>query len=208
MSRITELKPRKKPRQLRAESTVDAILEATARVLMEDGYDRASTNRIAKRAGVSVGSLYQYFPSKESLVLEVARRHSNEMIGVLATAAVELANEPIDVAIGTYVRAMLAAHAVNPELHKVMVEQVMHLGIENVDDLQEQARQLVKAYLTLHANEILPKNIEMAAFVLVSAVGRVTHGAVLYAPEHLEDRAFEDELCALIRRYLLGSPAA
>jgi len=207
MSQTTELKPRKRPRQRRAQATVDAIVEATARILLEDGYDKTSTNRVAKRAGVSVGSLYQYFPSKEALVLEVARRHSDEMIGVLQQASIDLAGEPIPQAIRTYVKAMLAAHAVDPPLHKVMVEQVLHLGLDNIDDLQERARTLVSAYLTLHADEILPKNIEIAAFVLVSAVESVTHGAVLYAPEHLDDPAFEDELCALIQRYLLGSAA-
>jgi len=60
--------PRKKPRQERSVATVEVILDATARVLCSTGYDRASTNRIAMSAGVSVGSLYQYFPSKEALV--------------------------------------------------------------------------------------------------------------------------------------------
>ena len=205
MAKKTTLEPRKMPRQRRAKETVDAILEATARILMEDGYDKCSTNRVAKRAGVSVGSLYQYFPSKEALVLEVFRRHSDAMIGVLQQSAVELASAPIPDAIRSYVRAMLAAHAVDPVLHKVMVEQVMHLGLDHIDDLQQRARGLVRTYLALHAHEILPADLDMAAFVLVSAVESVTHGAVLYAPEHLQDPAFEGELCALIERYLLGA---
>ena len=68
MAKRTRTAPRKKPKQERSQATVDAILVATARVLCETGYDRASTNRIALAAGVSVGSLYQYFPSKEALV--------------------------------------------------------------------------------------------------------------------------------------------
>jgi AcrR family transcriptional regulator len=63
-------KPRTNPRKLasqeRSRLTVDALLEATARILVKDSYDRASTNRIADAAGVSIGSLYQYFPSKEA----------------------------------------------------------------------------------------------------------------------------------------------
>src|SRR5213082_1988183 len=71
--------PRKRPRQDRSKATVDAILTATARILMADGYDRASTNRIALAAGVSVGSLYQYFPSKEALVAALVENHLGRM---------------------------------------------------------------------------------------------------------------------------------
>ena len=66
MRAIPTTSPRRRPRQARAQATVDAIVKATARVLVDEGYDRASTNRVALAAGVSIGSLYQYFPSKEA----------------------------------------------------------------------------------------------------------------------------------------------
>ena len=75
--------PRKSASQERSRITIDTILEATARVLMKDGYDRASTNRIAAAAGVSIGSLYQYFPSKEALVAAVSERHSREVLQLM-----------------------------------------------------------------------------------------------------------------------------
>ena len=68
---------RKRPRQERARVTVDALLDATAQVLIKDGYDGLSTNRVAAVAGVSVGSLYQYFPSKEALVAALLDRYSD-----------------------------------------------------------------------------------------------------------------------------------
>jgi AcrR family transcriptional regulator len=71
MARKPATNPRKSASQERSRLTVEALLEATARVLMKDGYDRASTNKIAAVAGVSIGSLYQYFPSKEALVAAV-----------------------------------------------------------------------------------------------------------------------------------------
>src|SRR3569833_3611546 len=64
-------KPRKDASQDRSRATVDALIEATARILVREGFDKASTNRIAEKAGVSVGSLYQYFPCKEALVVVV-----------------------------------------------------------------------------------------------------------------------------------------
>src|ERR1700733_5846515 len=90
MAKRTRTAPRKKPRQGRSQATVDAILVATARVLCATGYDRASTNRIALAAGVSVGSLYQYFPSKEALVAALVERHIDEMTSLVRTKLVEV----------------------------------------------------------------------------------------------------------------------
>src|SRR5580658_10125349 len=93
--------PRKKPRQGRSLATVDAILDATARVLCTTGYDRASTNRIALAAGVSVGSLYQYFPSKEALVAALAARHMAAMTALVTAKLSEVAKAPMADAVRT-----------------------------------------------------------------------------------------------------------
>src|SRR3546814_9174202 len=78
LRRLPDTNPRKLPRQERSKATVEAILIAATQVLIEDGYERATTARVAERAGVSVGSLYQYFPNKEALVgtlVEIGRAH-------------------------------------------------------------------------------------------------------------------------------------
>src|SRR3954469_14460843 len=108
--------PRKLPRQGRSKATVEAILAATAKVLAKEGYEGASTNRIAKVAGVSVGSLYQYFPSKEALVSAVIDRHSEELSALLTAKMAELASAPIQVMAGQMVRAMFEMHAHEPAL--------------------------------------------------------------------------------------------
>src|SRR4029450_12583732 len=77
MGRKLQTNPRKSASQERSRLTVNTILEATTRVLLKEGYDRASTNKIAAVAGVSIGSLYQYFPSKEALVAAVIYRHTH-----------------------------------------------------------------------------------------------------------------------------------
>src|SRR6516164_9371104 len=98
MARRPRTSPRKTASQQRSRLTVDALIEATARVLTRDGYDRASTNRIAAVAGVSIGSLYQYFPSREALVAAVIDRHVHEMFQVVRDALVKVATRPIEVA--------------------------------------------------------------------------------------------------------------
>src|SRR5215472_19289867 len=99
MAPRTRTAPRKKPRQQRSQATVYAILDATARVLCTTGYDRASTNRIALAAGVSVGSLYQYFPSKEALVAALAEQHVEQMTNLVRLKLAEVASAPIPVAV-------------------------------------------------------------------------------------------------------------
>src|SRR5690242_21861949 len=80
MARKPLTNPRKEACQERSRATVDALVQATARILVKEGFDKASTNRIAQVAGVSVGSLYQYFPSKEALVAAVIERHQQALM--------------------------------------------------------------------------------------------------------------------------------
>ena len=200
--------PRKAPKQRRSQQTVDAILEATARVLVQEGYSKASTNRIAKVAGVSIGSLYQYFPSKEALVMALAEQHCNAMLELLSQTAADLADAPIAVAVRSYVKAMLRAHSVEPELHRVLVSQMLHIGLEHMHAIEEASRRIVRMYLELRRNEILPKDLDAAAFVLVTTVEAITHRAVLESPERLSAPALEEELCAIVLRYLTGTDGA
>ena len=128
MSHKARTTPRKRPKQDRSKVTVDAILTAAAHILTEDGYDNANTNRIAKRAGVSVGSLYQYFPNKEAIVTALRDRHVNEMMAIVEFAWNKFANCPLEIALYEIVRASVVAHAVAPALHKVLNEQVPRLN--------------------------------------------------------------------------------
>ncbi|MGO4113665.1 TetR/AcrR family transcriptional regulator [Rhizobium ruizarguesonis] len=71
----SSLKPRKRPQQARASATLDAIFEATIQLLVKDGYPMLTTTRVAERAGVSVGTMYQYFPHKQALIYAVSERY-------------------------------------------------------------------------------------------------------------------------------------
>ena len=200
-----QLTPRKEPRQKRSRATVDAIIEATARVLVEEGYDKASTNRIAAVAGVSVGSLYQYFPSKEALLWSLCERHSQFMLDQLRALEPVLLKQSIPDTVRAYVRTMVATHAVRPELHRVVMAQMIQLQPARILELEKLAIDLVRSLLARVADDILPTDLDTAAFVLVTAVESITHRAVLGAPERLNSSALEDEICALVLRYLLGS---
>lgn len=202
MSLILPVEARKAPRQRRSRETVDVILAATARVLASDGYARASTNRIAEVAGVSVGSIYQYFPNKDALVLAVAEEHAAEMTRLLVEVAGTAALGDLASAIRRFVEGMIAAHAIDPALHRALVQQVLHLGGEVLHETQEQVRALVVGLLEPFRERLGVSDLEVAAFVLVSTVESVIHSAVFEKPELLVYPAFADELTRLVTRYL------
>ncbi|MDQ0568819.1 AcrR family transcriptional regulator [Variovorax paradoxus] len=83
--------------------TVENLIEATARILVKEGFDKASTNRIAEVAGVSIGSLYQYFPSKEALVAAVVERHQQQIMQTVRSELTRVSTQPLDVAMRKFV---------------------------------------------------------------------------------------------------------
>jgi AcrR family transcriptional regulator len=209
MARKIDTNPRKSASQERSRLTVNAILEATARVLMKEGYDRASTNKIAAVAGVSIGSLYQYFPSKEALVAAVSDRHSHEVLQLMRNALVKVAARPIEVAAREFVLVAIDAHRVNPKLHRVLAEQIPRIGrLENVEAINQDVQALIRGYLDAHRDEIDVADLDVAAFICVTAVEALTHAAALRRPDVLaagKAEKFVDEVTDLVVRYLQKS---
>ncbi len=193
---------RKKPAQKRSHETVDAIVEATARVLKRDGYDRMSTNRVALAAGVSIGSLYQYFPSKEALVAALMERHVEQMRALFEEEAQRLAGAPLEVAVRAIIMRTIEAHEIDPELHRVL-DQVPRVGrLQKLDEVQDRGRALVLQFLRGCCEPLRPRNLEIAADLTSSVIEVVSHETVLRHPEHLRDGVLVDETVDLILRYL------
>ena len=206
MARKPLTKPRKKASQERSRALVDTLIEATARVLVKEGFDKASTNRIAEKAGVSVGSLYQYFPSKEALVAAVMERHNEEIMQVVYEALAEVATLPMEQGVRKLVAAAIKAHRVDPNLHRVLAEQVPRTGkLENIEVANREGYALFRAYLAAHRHEFRPVDLELATFVCVTSIEALTHTAVLRHSDSLAGPEFEalvDETTRLIVRYL------
>jgi AcrR family transcriptional regulator len=203
MPRRPRTTPRKKPRQQRSLDTVECILDATARVLCNTGYDRASTNRVALAAGVSVGSLYQYFPSKEALVAALVERHVEQMTSLVTGKLAEVSTAPLDVAVRTMIDSMFDAHAVDPRLHKVLIEQVPRIGkLERVVGVEREVEILVATFLAARRADIRPTRLEAAALVLCNLVEAVTHAAVLAELKDPRRSEVVAELTDMVLRYL------
>jgi len=206
MARKPPTKPRKHASQDRSRATVDALVEATARILVREGFDRASTNRIAEVAGVSVGSLYQYYPGKEALVAAVIDRHNREIMQVVRGALAEVASQPIEKAVHRLVAVAIEAHRIDPKLHRVLAEQIPRTGrLENVEAFNREIYALFRAYLESHSDELRMVDLGLAAFVCVTSIEALAHTVVLHRSEELSDEAvgaLVDEATRLVVGYL------
>lgn len=200
--------PRKAPLQRRSQDTVDAILEATAHILSHEGLEAATTNRIAFKAGVSIGSLYQYFPNKEALVRALNDRHTHEILEILKARVAEVWAAPMEKAVKALVHAMVDVHQVDPDLHRVLVQATPGVGaLEETRRVEVEAEALLVAFLRFRQAELRPLDLKLSAFLLVHSVEALTHAAVIEYPALLADERFVEETTRMILGYLLPGPS-
>jgi AcrR family transcriptional regulator len=203
MARKPLTKPRKNASQDRSRATVDALIEATARILVKEGFDKASTNRIAEAAGVSVGSLYQYFPSKEALVVAVIDRHNHDTMRLVRSALIEVAGQPVERVISKMVAVAIQAHRINPKLHRVLTEQIPRTGqLENVEAFNREYFSLFRNYLDSCSDTLRPKDLGLATYLCVTSMEAVTHNAVLRNEKLTDEQA--EALVNDVSRMIVG----
>jgi len=196
--------PRKRPSQARAKATVEAILTAAAQVLIAHGYEGATTARIAERAGVSIGSLYQYFPNKEALVAALIEHHAEEIVAVLEQALGDPEPASLEAGIRAFMIAGISAHRLDPKLHKILNEQVPRVGhLAKVMDTSRRVTEAIEAFLRRHRAELNPKrDPAIAALVVETAVEALAHKVVIERRDLLKDKVMEREAVSLVVNYL------
>jgi AcrR family transcriptional regulator len=199
------LSPRRRPRQRRSRETVGAILEAAARVLAKRGYAAATTNRIAARAGVSIGSLYEYFPNKDSVLAALFERHT-ERGGAEVLAAVEAAiaaGGGPRALVAALVAALLRSHRGSPELHRVLSEEMPHPP--GADDcvlrVEDALAHRLRAALARDP-EFRAGDPDLAAHLLVQTAEALAHRFVLHGIHGMTEERFAGELVQLLTGYL------
>lgn len=193
--------PRKVPQQDRSRRMVDRIVTAAHEVLLTDGHDAASTNRIARAAGISPGSLYQYFDGKEAVVDAVVERYSDALSARIAaafTANLQSRGEPM---VRASVEALLDALEENTAFLRVVVEglpSVRHRA--RLMALEDRVTELVGAYLAAQSSA---GNAEptVVAWLLVRTVEQLTVRYVLDAPEVARE-VFVSEVVRLVLGYV------
>jgi AcrR family transcriptional regulator len=195
---------RKQPRQERSRQMVGRIVEAGRSVLVEDGYDAFSTNRVAARAGISPGSLYQYFPDKAAILDLVVDRYWER---VAAQVAASLADRIAGIG-PTVVRdiadALLTALESDRALMRVVAEELpLGRNRERLGDLERRVRDLATAYLAARPETSRRPDPAAAAWMIVLAIENLAVRWVLDQPS-IDRDDFLDEVVALVGGYLLS----
>ena len=194
---------RKQPTQARAQATVEVILAAARRVLVQTGYEKFTTNHVAKLAGVSIGSLYQYFPSKRALVGALLEEHVERTTKELRSERRKLAQLPMEQVIHRLVEWMVESHRTDPELHRIIVQELPRNGLYS-DKIAlgfEQAIAGMRAYFEAHASELSPRNHELSAFIVIHTTESLTKAALARNPALLNAELIT-EITRLLMSYL------
>jgi len=204
-----ELAPRKTPRQSRSANTVHVILDATARILVERGYAATSTNAVAERAGVSVGSLYQYFSNKDALIAALHTRHIEQMHDVMEAALARAMIVSLDDGLAGLIEGAVEAHRIDADLHGVLEQQLAGLGIVVPHDKFDQVLEdRVVKLLARHRDEITVTDLRLAAFMLVHSAHSLIHTVVKQRPKGVSLKVATAEIVRVVRGYLHSTPNA
>jgi AcrR family transcriptional regulator len=208
VKRATKLAPRKRPVQQRSKETVEAILEAAGQVFASHGFAGGTSNRIAERAGVSIGSFYQYFPNKDAIVVALMERHMAETTAMFEALKVlsERVVMTVEEVVRHFVMALLQTYQQDPALFRVLFEEAPRpLGIHNArakiheavaNALVPQMGRLIKAEL---------RNPLISAHLLVEVATASVRHFVLHTPPGLHAETFAEELITMIVAYLVGT---
>jgi AcrR family transcriptional regulator len=199
-----ELRPRRAPSQRRSRETVQAIMTAAARVFATAGYAAGTTNRIAAEAGVSVGSLYEYFPNKDALLVALMEAHLVHGQAIVERAAAEIMarRPPLRDAVRHLIDAMIDLHARDRALHRVLFEEAplpSHLR-RRLADVERAIACQVADYLRVQPEVRVP-DVDLAAVVIVQTVEALTHKLVVHG-ERAYREALTEEMVTLLAAYL------
>ena len=198
---VPEIK-RRIPRQARAAETVTTILEAAAQILEAGGLTAFTTNAVAERAGVSIGTLYQYFVDKNALLLALARQEMGAAL-VEVGRALSGADDPTpESRVRAMVRAMVHAFRGRSRARKAVVQAILAqgLGIEMVAPINSFIAN-IGTVIGQDAERLPPLEREQV-FVLSRALLGAIRAAVMEEQPFLQSRRFEDELVRLVMSYI------
>lgn len=200
------LYPRKAPRQARAQVTRDAIVEAAAHIISDGGLAAYNTNAVAQRAGVSIGSLYQYFPNKDALMVALIHRQQLGQLATLAKAAAGIGEAGLETTVRTLVRAAMQHHGDNSLLASAIDHEEERLPVsETIGTYLDEGGSLVIALLHRFASEIGDIDPERAAKTLPVLVRAVGDRWANQSPPQLD--IAEDEAVRAVLGYLRPNPA-
>jgi AcrR family transcriptional regulator len=155
------------------------------RIRKKQGPQAVTTNRVAEVAGVSIGSLYQYFPNKTAIFVALHRRHIEEIDRLINSTLVAHANSSLDDLMRALIHAMIDAHTIDPELYEALYSEVPH-RTEGTQDFSTRLRNVFRLAISARANELKRRrNLDLIAFVITNMVDALSHAAALRRPANM-----------------------
>ena len=194
---------RRMPRQARAAQTVASIVEAAAQILEKGGLAAFTTNAVAERAGVSIGTLYQYFADKNALLMALAREEMATALGEVGRALQGEGDPSVDGRVRAMVRAIVHAFRGRQRARKAVVQALLAQGT-GIELIAPVAAFIARAGETVGRgpNPLVGPLTREQAFVVSRSLMGVVRAAVLEEQPFLASRAFEDEIVRMIVAYL------
>lgn len=194
-------KTRRTPRQARAEGTVDAILDAAFQLLEAGGVDKLTTNHVAHRAGVSIGTLYQYFASKQDILAALAQRRAGAVRDAIAETIIR---KPDVSSVRPIVRALMHGFEGSPATRQALLDAMFLRGGDSVLMRHHEAFLAAIAGRAQLQVELTPES----AFVLTHAAISLLRAAAAEQELGLDPARLEDELVRLMEAYVGALVAA
>jgi AcrR family transcriptional regulator len=193
---------RRQPKQRRARQTVDAILDAVVRLLKREGLDAITTNRIAEVAGVSIGSLYQYFPDKRAIFAGLHERHIEQIDRMVEAALVKHAGSSLEELVPALIGSMVDAHTTDPKLYELLSAEVPHRA-GGTQDFSVRHRGAFLIAISSRSSELKKgRDLETVVFAVTHMIDALSHGAVLRRPRGLSLNDAKAEAVRAVLAYL------
>jgi AcrR family transcriptional regulator len=206
LAKIPRRPVRRRPAQRRALATVEAILDAVIRILKREGFSALTTNRIAEVAGVSIGSVYQYFSDKGAIFAALHQRHIDEIDRLIASTLVKHAASPLEELIKALVEAMVDAHTNDPELFELLSIEVPHRAGRTHDlanlDFATRLHGVFRLALSSRAPELEKRGLDIVVFTVANMVDSLSHAAALRRPPGVSLSAAKAEAATAVLAYL------
>jgi len=201
---------RKQPRQARSQATVHAVLQAAVQVLEREGVEAATTTRIAEVAGVSIGTLYQYFSHRDAIFDALQDREFERALALMQSVLSDgnLAQSPSET-VKAVVKGLAELYASCPGLHRLLaIEGLRVTNAERVYAFDTRVVGIIRHFLAATGATIRRKNVDAAAFVAFQSVRATMLASLLERPPGLGERDLVEEVADLVLRYLVELPSA
>lgn len=202
-------KTKREPKQRRSRETVDVIAQGAVQVLLREGYTGLTTRSVAKAAGVSIGTLYQYFDDKNEVLSAVIERDFEQVYAAFSDLLAKVADLPLREGIRVVVTAMVQGYAAESALRKVLDEQMPKIySIDRTLAYYEKARKVMRSYLEIKKHELRVEDLDGVAWIMVTACDTLYRSAVAYHPELLVGGRVIELVEDLLIRFLVADDPA